>query len=456
MLKIDECRNIYLLTDISPRELSKIKSLHSGDKLIYENLMNGHTDEPSEKQDQLTNNKHDSTTNEIENHVVRPLTQEDKQIIESANEILNSLEHVHRTDLTLHLYSSFLLKKLILKANEKEYLQETTQFIKSEIKDSWVSWPNPTTIIDPKTDKIYEDIDLINDNKQIKNEVMVISPNEVSSNALAHAKNMLNLEFSSHWQHLLSVSSKKANISLDIDNTDIPKDITNTIFNKLDHFFSGLHHKVAKQNKITVSKSKQTTPLNEESQTTVEIEKGSTNINKKIRLSYRDIIERACQMSENTDELYVKSLELFNDIPNTFDKHSFKLPKKVLKKYRYSRPAQSSESLLALYSNAGPQFVSLKNIAANDRIPKEQREILQDLNKKQTEMALNRKTFYEVQGFKTDNERLIEDFISKKQDILIPKKKREKSLVNRALEPDTGDYDAYDMDDYMVDMDRLQ
>lgn len=418
--------------------------------------MNGSTDEPPEKQNQLNNNKDDNSINEIENHIVRPLTQEDKQIIESANEILNSLEHVHRTDLTLHLYSSFLLKNLILKANEKEYLQEAAQYIKSEIKDSWVSWPNPTTIIDPKTDKIYEDIDLINGNKQLKDEPKVISPNEVSSNALDHAKNMLNLEFSSHWQHLLSESSKKADISLDVDKTDIPKDISNTIFNKLDHFFSGLHHKVAKQNKITVTKSKQTTPQNDENQTTIEIEKGSTLINKKIRLSYRDMIERASQMSENTDEVYVKSLELFNDIPNTFNKHQFKLPKKILKKYRYNRSLQSAEILAALYSNTGSQFISLKNIATNDQIPKEQRDILQDLDKKQTEMALNRKTFYEVQGFKTDNERLLEDLMSKKQDILIPKKKREKSLVNRASEPDTGDYDAYDMDDYMVDLDRLQ
>lgn len=418
--------------------------------------MNDSTDEPPEKQNQLNNNKDNNGTNESENHIVRPLTQEDKQIIESANEILNSLEHVHRTDLTLHLYSSFLLKNLILKANEKEYLHEAAQFIKSEIKDNWVSWPNPTTIIDPKTDKIYEDTDLINGNKQIKEEPKVISPNEVSSNALDHAKNMLNLEFSSHWQHLLSESSKKADISLDVDKTDIPKDISNTIFNKLDHFFAGLHHKVAKQNKITVTKSKQTTPQNDENLTTIEIEKGSTLINKKIRLSYRDMIERACQMSENTDEVYVKSLELFNDIPNTFNKHPFKLPKKILKKYRYNRSIRSAEILAALHSNTGPQFISLKNIATNDQIPKEQRDILQDLDKKQTEMALNRKTFYEVQGFKTDNERLLEDLMSKKQDILIPKKKREKSLVNRASEPDTGDYDAYDMDDYMVDLDRLQ
>ncbi|KAG0671172.1 hypothetical protein C6P45_001186 [Maudiozyma exigua] len=391
--------------------------------------MNDLSDEPSEQHDQLTDDREDITTNEADDRIIKSLTREEKQIIESANEILNSLEHVHRTDLTLHLYSSFLLKKLILKANEKEYFQEAKQLIQSEIKDSWVSWPNPATIIDPKTDKIYEDIDLINDNRQIKAEPAVIRPNEVSSNALAHSKNMLSLEFSSHWQHLLSESSQKADIPLDVDKTDIPTDISNSIFNKLDHFFSGLHHKVAKQNKITVSKSKQGTPQNEVNQTTIEIEKDSTHINKKIRLSYRDIIERACQMSENTDELYVKSLELFNDIPNTFDKNSFKLPKKVLKKYRYNASAQSSSALMGVYSKA---------------------------DKKQTEMALNRKTFYEVQGFKTDNDKLLDDFILKKQEILIPKQKRERSLVSRALEPNTGDYEAYDMDDYTIDLDRLQ
>lgn len=46
-------------------------------------------------------------------------TTADKETLKSANELLDSLEHSHRVDLSLHLYSAYLLKRLLYKANEK-------------------------------------------------------------------------------------------------------------------------------------------------------------------------------------------------------------------------------------------------------------------------------------------------------------------------------------------------
>lgn len=92
--------------------------------------------------------------NETISKVAKKSTQEEKELIATANELLDNLEHIHRTDLTLHLYSSFLLKKLLRRANSRKFPYETDQFIKNKIKENWVSWPNPQTIIDPQTNKL--------------------------------------------------------------------------------------------------------------------------------------------------------------------------------------------------------------------------------------------------------------------------------------------------------------
>ncbi|SMN22038.1 similar to Saccharomyces cerevisiae YMR270C RRN9 Protein involved in promoting high level transcription of rDNA, subunit of UAF (upstream activation factor) for RNA polymerase I [Maudiozyma saulgeensis] len=410
-------------------------------------------DEPSESSNDRTLNILDDDSNN-ESRVAKPLTQEDKQIVESANEILNSLEHVHRTDLTLHLYSSFLLKKLLYKANEKKHFYAVNNFIKTQLKDSWVSWPNPNTIIDPQTDKIYEDMELMN-NKISTQEPINIAPNEVSAKALRHAINMLDLELSGQWQHLLAQSSKISGLQLDVDKTIIPNDISSAIFDKLDHFFLGLHHKVAKQNKITVSRSKQVTPEMDENQTVVQIQNKTTNVNKHIKLTYHDIIERGCQMGENMEEIYMKSLELFNDVPNTFKKHEFKLPKKILKTYRYKRKIGKKPLPKFLFSKSEDDYFSLEAVASNAAIPWEDREYLRDINRKETEMGLNKKNFFQVKGYKATNDGLIENLNSNNSSILPNYPKRKKSLVNKAWQPDVDDSDVYDMDDYTVDLNNL-
>ena len=388
-----------------------------------------------------------------ESRVTKSLTQEDKQTIESANEILNSLEHIHRTDLTLHLYSSFLLKKLLYKANEKKHFYAVNNFIKTQIKDSWVSWPNPNTIIDPQTDKIYEDMELMN-NKSSTQETINISPNEVSANALRHATNMLNAEFSGQWQHLLSQSSKLSGLQLDVDKTEIPNDLSRSVFDKLDHFFLGLHHKVAKQNKITVSRSKQITPEIDESQTVIQIQNKSTHANKYIKLTYHDIIERGCQMGENMEEIYMKSLELFNDVPNTFKKHEIKLPKKVLKTYKYNKETGKKSLPKFLYPNAKDDYFSLETLVSNNAISWKDREYLRDINRKEMEMGLNKKNFFQVRGYKAADERLI-DNIDSNNYVLPNFPKNKKSLVNKTIEPNVDDLDAYDLEDYTVDLNKL-
>lgn len=51
-------------------------------------------------------------------------TTADKGTLKAANELLDSLEHSHRGDLSLHLYSAYLLKKTIIQSKrEKTFLR---------------------------------------------------------------------------------------------------------------------------------------------------------------------------------------------------------------------------------------------------------------------------------------------------------------------------------------------
>ena len=49
------------------------------------------------------------------------ITTADKETLKMANELLDSLEHSHRVDLSLHLYSAYLLKRLLYRANERKH-----------------------------------------------------------------------------------------------------------------------------------------------------------------------------------------------------------------------------------------------------------------------------------------------------------------------------------------------
>lgn len=391
-------------------------------------------------------------TPDVPNSVSKKLTQEDKQVIESANEILDSLEHVHRTDLALHLYSSFLLKRLLYRANDKKHLFEIDQLVKSQIKDNWVSWPNPNAVVDPQTDKIYEDLEFLDEaNMEPPTD---ITQNEVSAGALQHASSMLHLELSSYWQDSLVKSSKKSGMPLDVDNMSIPTEFSTTILNKLDQLFSGLHQKMAKKNKVTVTKEKTPNSASTDVMTAIQIKNGVTKVNKQIQLNYHDIIERGYEMHENIDNIYMKSLELFNDVPNTFKKQPFKISKKVLKKYRNSHKGNRKSS--SNISNGKDDYILLRNAVSDPTIPTEQRDKLRHLLRKQTELGLSQRTFYQVRGYTDDNDNTtngtplndIATFIKLRKD-------EAKTSFTEFHEPFKEARTTYDMRDYIVDLHEL-
>lgn len=391
-------------------------------------------------------------TPDVPNSVSKKLTQEDKQVIESANEILDSLEHVHRTDLALHLYSSFLLKRLLYRANDKKHLFEIDQLVKSQIKDNWVSWPNPNAVVDPQTDKIYEDLEFLDEaNMEPPTD---ITQNEVSAGALQHASSMLHLELSSYWQDSLVKSSKKSGMPLDVDNMSIPTEFSTTILNKLDQLFSGLHQKMAKKNKVTVTKEKTPNSASTDVMTAIQIKNGVTKVNKQIQLNYHDIIERGYEMHENIDNIYMKSLELFNDVPNTFKKQPFKISKKVLKKYRNSHKGNKKSS--SNISNGKDDYILLRNAVSDPTIPTEQRDKLRHLLRKQTELGLSQRTFYQVRGYTDDNDNTtngtplndIATFIKLRKD-------EAKTSFTEFHEPFKEARTTYDMRDYIVDLHEL-
>lgn len=391
-------------------------------------------------------------TPDVPNSVSKKLTQEDKQVIESANEILDSLEHVHRTDLALHLYSSFLLKRLLYRANDKKHLFEIDQLVKSQIKDNWVSWPNPNAVVDPQTDKIYEDLEFLDEaNMEPPTD---ITQNEVSAGALQHASSMLHLELSSYWQDSLVKSSKKSGMPLDVDNMSIPAEFSTTILNKLDQLFSGLHQKMAKKNKVTVTKEKTPNSASTDVMTAIQIKNGVTKVNKQIQLNYHDIIERGYEMHENIDNIYMKSLELFNDVPNTFKKQPFKISKKVLKKYRNSHKGNRKSS--SNISNGKDDYILLRNAVSDPTIPTEQRDKLRHLLRKQTELGLSQRTFYQVRGYTDDNDNTtngtplndIATFIKLRKD-------EAKTSFTEFHEPFKEARTTYDMRDYIVDLHEL-
>ncbi|GMM56995.1 Rrn9 protein [Maudiozyma humilis] len=391
-------------------------------------------------------------TPDVPNSVSKKLTQEDKQVIESANEILDSLEHVHRTDLALHLYSSFLLKRLLYRANDKKHLFEIDQLVKSQIKDNWVSWPNPNAVVDPQTDKIYEDLEFL-DEANMEPPTDIIQ-NEVSASALQHASSMLHLELSSYWQDSLVKSSKKSGMPLDVDNMSIPTEFSTTILNKLDQLFSGLHQKMAKKNKVTVTKEKTPNSASTDVMTAIQIKNGVTKVNKQIQLNYHDIIERGYEMHENIDNIYMKSLELFNDVPNTFKKQPFKISKKVLKKYRNSHKGNKKSS--SNISNGKDDYILLRNAVSDPTIPTEQRDKLRHLLRKQTELGLSQRTFYQVRGYTDDNDNAtngtplndIATFIKLRKD-------EAKTSFTEFHEPFKEARTTYDMRDYIVDLHEL-
>ncbi|AJS90938.1 Rrn9p [Saccharomyces cerevisiae YJM1401] len=315
-------------------------------------------------------------------------TTADKETLKSANELLDSLEHSHRVDLSLHLYSAYLLKRLLYKANEKKHFYEVNQFVKTQIKDNWTSWPNPNTIIDPSVDKLYEDIA-----EGIEN--VSVQPGEISNRALMHASDMMRVELDAQWQKFLSKSALDHVVTLDVDELNIPNEISRNILVKLDSLFEGLHDRIAKENEFDVRQDKHSNNIRAN-----QIDDEPMQANRRIKYTYHDLISRGCEMNEDMTDIYMKSLELYNDIPEKYKKRKFRLPKQILKKYH--QPKKTSSYLKELLSKTREDFIPVEKLLKDKRLTSKDKSKLQRLNREETEDALNKRTFFQVKGYLED------------------------------------------------------
>lgn len=311
----------------------------------------------------------------------------EKSIIDGANELLESLEQSHRADLSLHLYSCYLLKNLLYRANEKKYPFEADQFIKTQIKDNWTSWPSAKTVIDPQTDKLYEDAIISNSTNE---------PGEISSNAFSHSASMLRQELDSYWQRCLIQSASASETTLDVDKLEMPSGLAHNVIGKLDGFFEGLHNKVAKKNKIDLQQDSSSNQL-----TISQPENETTRSKRRVQLTYHDIISRGCEMGEDMTEIYMKSLELYNDIPGTIKKNQFKLPKAELKKYR---PAKNGKSKIDVMRKTRENYLELEKLLKDKRLTAKDKMKLKKMTRKKIELSLGKKNFFQVKGYELDDD----------------------------------------------------
>lgn len=403
-----------------------------------------------------------------------------KSLIEPYNLILQKLDSEQKSDLGLHLFSFYLLKKLIGRANDKRFPYPSAHYIYTVLPDRLISWPSRNVVLDPQIDKTYEEIpeslerdlewketremELTNGilsewSSEFDNDIgSDIEPGEVSERALKHAANMMKMELDSLWQRKLITSSKRAKINLDVDLMPIPNELSTHILEKLDNLFDGLHLKVAQQNEITLKEegeyldSEEEYDISEGRDRNSEVEEGNdimatpdhdientsntinnesdeevfeeeqgeeeeedeqeeedyadnrkvgddegngtdeeedqndknekekassiqnnrkqsnspvtTNTNARIsdknalfslvkesgaiseqyriRISYHEILDCLFDMDEDMKDIYMKCLKLYNDIPETFRKHDYKLPIKVMREHRFTLGSRKS------------------------------------------------------------------------------------------------------------------
>ncbi|CCK72117.1 Rrn9p KNAG_0J00340 [Huiozyma naganishii CBS 8797] len=326
---------------------------------------------------------------------LKKIDREQQQTIDSAHELLTTLEYAHRNDLPLHLYSSFLLKKLLCRANERKHAYEVNKFIQHNIKDSWVSWPNENTAINPQTDTIYEDTPTKRGGSNQPAGAVVddpIRPGEVSERALRHAARLLNIEMNAVWQQGLSRSARIAGTSLDVDKCEMPVELSSRVIGKLDHLFAGLNHKIAQKNKISISNDPEAPVRHISDLEAVQERDDTTRVNQDTKLTYHDIIERACEMNEDMKDIYMKSLELYHDIPKQYRKQQFKLPKKVLKHFRYKH--DRTPHLRAMCDTMkDKEYVPIKRLLNDASLNTEERTLLKTFQSNDVEHNLNKKSF---------------------------------------------------------------
>lgn len=323
---------------------------------------------------------------------IHRLSKDDKRVLREANELLNSLEHTHRNDLALHLYSAFLLKSTLKAANRRKFASETSTFIKTQIKDNWTSWPNVNTVIDPQTNLVFEDS--CEDNHKSP---QPLQTGEISPAALDHAMSMVHAELNATWQRALGAMASEKGITLDIDRMDIPCSISTAIMDKIDHFFNGLHAKVATTTKLKLS---QITGSSQLEISEAKPKKAAEAMNRKIKLDYRDIIIRGCQMGEDMHETYLKALELYQDIPSHFRKNEFKLPKRELRKY--SSKSRRSEDSPGPHKTSRKGYVNVEKLLKQNRLTFESRSKLRSTFDRDRQHAIDKMTFLWVKGFEEE------------------------------------------------------
>ncbi|AMD22413.1 HGR074Cp [Eremothecium sinecaudum] len=399
---------------------------------------------------------------------------DDRSITNEALELLETLEQQHRHDLTLHLYSIHLLKQLLRKANRRKRALETEVFIKTMIKDNWTSWPSPNIVIDPHVDRIYEDENFMESSGNSSSSELeglddimgVPDKGEISPLGLKHATKMLSLELNSVWQRNLAKSgalvreNKDSGINLDIDKINIPQDILNNVLMRLDTFVEGLHTNFAKQTKLALSAQPSTSKLVLELGLpyTGSLEEGarvselgehlnSIDLNRKVKFDYRDIIVRGCEMELDMSNVYIKCLELFEEVPTHYNVKKFKIPKDILQKYM---PKQQTGAAKKPVREVHKDYWELTMLSKDRNLDVEIRKALR-LLLLHNEFSKDKKTFMMVQmvnkmlGKNGNNENNNDSSDSEgRVDI------GSQSLSEKLSGSIEFDEDAYDLDDCLI------
>lgn len=261
----------------------------------------------------------------------------DSHLTKDALELLKTLDNEQRTDLSVHLYSTHLLKHLLKNANKAENkILPTETFLKSSLGRNWTSWPSQNTVIDPNTTSIYED----NPSSHCSSDNL--RPGQLDEHSMNHASDMLFSELNAVWQKCLTDISSDSSLTLDINSMDLPEDIFQSILFKLDHFIGSLHLNVAEKNHLDIS----TTPADPRVRLTTEELKSinAIKIKNKPQFDYKDLIVHGCDMGEDMSHVYLKAVELFQDIPKSLDSSQFELPDEFLNKFAHIKMSNTEHA----------------------------------------------------------------------------------------------------------------
>ncbi|CEP62857.1 Rrn9p LALA0_S06e05424g [Lachancea lanzarotensis] len=354
----------------------------------------------------------------------RPVQKFSQEVLSEANELLDALEHTHRNDLALHLYSTFLLKSVLKAANRKKYGLETNTFIKTQIKDNWTSWPNPSTVIDPKIDTIFEDV---NGSRPTNPDATI--PGNISPDELQHGAKMVHGELNAVWQQSLTKMASENGVVLDIDKMEIPQGITMAVLSKMDHFFKGIHTNIASMNKLVVTQTSGTSQLKV---TEHQPNEKPLDMNRKIKLDYHDVIMRGCQMGEEMYDVYMKGLELFSDIPSKYRNQEFKLPQEEITKYTSKKRETNQEKPKTANKKAG--YIMAETLLHRNTLSFENRLKLRSILNKHQDRSLDEKTYLHLENFV--NARLIDrdqDINLSLNDCLVPIRRTKSRYARKKL-----------------------